>query len=112
MIVVVDEDRYEFDGSLSLSEAFILYDKASVGVGEFIKELGRANPYVVAALVYLVKRRNKEAVRWEDMLILTTSQIQLLPDADVKAPEEGEQDAKADPTSPRGRTRAKGTRAT
>lgn len=102
MIVVVDEKRYEFDGSLTLAEAFVLFDKAHVGIGEFLAELGRVNPHVIAALVFILKRRAKEAVRWEELLSLSTSQIQLLPDAD--ADDEGKAPVRAR-TSRRGPTR-------
>lgn len=82
MRVEFEGKTYPFIDTLSVAEAMVLYDKAHIGVGQILGELVKGNPYVTITVVYLLKRRDKEAVRWEDLLSADILQIKLLPDED------------------------------
>lgn len=106
----IEGKQYEYNSKLTVADAMFIYDKAQVGVADLNRALlVEANPYVIAAWVYLMKRRADEVVRWEDMLKLDVSTFKFVTD-ETDEPVDGEPQAvvepqKENPTSPSGRSR-------
>ena len=63
----IGDREYEFDGEYTLAETMLFFDKANIGIAELSRELMRGNPYVIVTLMYILKKRAGEAVRWQDM---------------------------------------------
>lgn len=58
---------YEFDGKMTVKDARFLWEKAQVGIGRLnVALLVEGQPDVIAAFMFLLKRRNGEAIKWED----------------------------------------------
>lgn len=79
---------YEWDGDFTLAEAMLFFDRAHVGMAEVQREMVRGNPYVTVTLMYILKRRAGEALRWEDLQDCSVADFQPVPDDDQ--PEDGE----------------------
>lgn len=111
----IKENEYEFDGNYTLSEAMLFFDKANVGMAEVQGELARGNPYVTATMMFVLKKRANEAVRWQDMQAFTILDFRVVLDEDdMPDGEEGEPSAGAspDPTEAPGTTPEPGTATT
>ncbi len=83
------EDRfYDFDGRFTIGEAMLFQDKANLGVNELNRALNTGNPYVLATMMYHLKKRAGEAVRWQDMLALPADSFDMVPEtADIPVEE-------------------------
>lgn len=113
----IEGKQYEYDSKLSVADAMFIYDKARVGVADLNRSLGvEANPYVIAAWLFLMKRRAGEVVRWEDMLKLDISTFRFVADepdeAEADESDEATEKPKENPTSPPGRSRKGATAST
>jgi hypothetical protein len=112
----IEDKEYDFEAKMTVAEAMIVQDKANLGLAEFDPALGKGNPYAIAALMYILKRRVGEVVRWEDMLKLNAMSFKMVPD-ELPDPVDGGAGAAVaekspDPTSTSGRTRKRGTTST
>lgn len=59
---------YEYDGKILVKDAMFLHEKTGVGIGRLNYELiVEGNPKVIAAWMFLLKRRAGEAPRWDDV---------------------------------------------
>lgn len=105
----IEDREYEFDGEYTVDEAMLFFDKASVGVAELQAALIRGNPYVVATMMYILKKRAGEAVRWQDMGAFPITALQFIPEETDLPTEEVKE---ADPTQNGGPTLEAATTAT
>ena len=65
MKITVDGTAYDFDSDqLSVREAFVIFDQTKMTITAWQQGLGEGNPYAMAALVFLLKRRAGEQVDW------------------------------------------------
>ena len=96
----------------------IVQDKASLGMNEFDQAMLKGNPYAIAALLFILKKRAGEAVRWQDMMKLDIRTFRAVFDEDAENSAESDDDTKGrdevrpDPTSPNGKTRKRATTST
>lgn len=68
------QDRvYEWDGEYTTEEAMLYFDKAGLGMAEVDEALQRWQPYAVVTLMFILKKRAGEAVRWQDLMHLKVS---------------------------------------
>lgn len=104
----IQDREYEWDGDHTLAEAMLFFDKAGVGVAEVQREMMRGNPYVTATLMFILKKRAGEAVRWQDMQAFSITDLQPVLEAGEEAAEEGDAKESAgdapDPTEVSGMT--------
>lgn len=98
----IEDREYEFDGDYTVEESMLFYDKCGVGMTELNAAFQRGNPYAAATLMYILKKRAGEAVRWQDMLKYKNSDFGLVED-DVPEREEPAGEA-PDPTQLTGTT--------
>lgn len=113
------QDReYEFDGEYTVEEGMLFYDKAQVGMAELSSALNRGNPYALVTLMFILKKRAGEAVRWQDLAHIPLTQFTIIPDeppapgdGDTADDKEGSGEA-ADPTKESGTTPEPGTATT
>lgn len=113
MRVQFQDKIYAFENKLSVTEAMLMHDKAHIGVNELISELIKGNPYVTATLAFILARRNKQAIRWEDLLSENALEIKILGDEVEESSDEPADEPKGDPpASTTGRTRKRGTTST
>ncbi|MGH3439668.1 MAG: hypothetical protein ACRDRN_24840 [Sciscionella sp.] len=98
-------DHYDFDlgGKLTVAEAMLIHDKAHIGMSEWLGELSKGNPYAVASLIYIVKRRAGEALRFDDLLSMDLMSFEVI--RDEQAEPEAAVASAPDPTSRSGKTR-------
>lgn len=112
----IGDREYEFDGEYTLDEAMLFYDKANVGMGELQRELARGNPYVTVTLMFILKKRAGEAVRWQDMQAHKITDFQYVPDetdsVDDATADGGNTGEAPDPTQGTGATPEPDTAAT
>lgn len=117
MKFVIEDEAYEFEAKMTIEEAMIIQEKAFLSVGEFGPALDKVDPRAVGVLFYLLKRRNKEAVKWDDILKLDIFSFRIIsdPEEDETTGPEDEaaavKKAPANPTKP-GRTRKGATSGT
>lgn len=110
----IQEREYDFDGEYTAEEAMIFFDKAQVGMNELAGAVQRGNPYVLVTLMFILKKRAGEAVRWEDLRHLPLSTFTSIPDEptavgdDAADDKEGAGEA-SDPTEDGGTTPESGT---
>src|SRR3954462_2586087 len=97
----IGDKDYDFDGRMTVAEAIFLQEKAFCTVMEFGAALQKVDARAVAVLMYTLKKRNKEIVKWDDILKMDVFGLEILPDpedaedtADADTPEE----TAADPT--------------
>lgn len=110
----IEDRQYEFNGEYTVEEAMLYFDKAQVGVAELQANLNRGNPYVVATMMFILKKRAGEAVRWQDMLAFPVMALQFVPEETPAGDESGD-DSKGeapDPTEGTGTTPEPGTATT
>jgi len=99
----IGEKEYDFDFRMTVAEAIFLQEKAFCTVLEFGSALQKADARAVAVLMYTLKKRNKEVVRWDDILKMDVFSLEILPDPD-RAPEDDaaddddEEESAPDPT--------------
>lgn len=62
--------EYEFDETLSVKEAILLFEKTGLGVNEFDVALRKGNPLAIAAWILMLMQRSRVVARWEDVLEL------------------------------------------
>jgi hypothetical protein len=101
------EEYPVFDFDWTLDEAFLLWEKAHLTVAQFGEALKSQNPYAVTALIYFVKRRANELIKWDDIVKnYKFSDFQVAPDDldEAEAEEGGEAE---DPTPPPTEKRSK-----
>jgi hypothetical protein len=107
---------YPFEDKLTTAEAMLLYDKSKVGVNLLWLELSQGNPYVVAALLFILAKRQKHVIPWDTLMGENILEVKILADeaAEGDAEDAPAADASQDPpvVSPSGRTRRKGTSGT
>ncbi len=106
------QDRvYEFDGLYTTEEAMLYWDKAKVGMPDLGEQFRIGNPYVAVTLMYILKRRAGEAVRWEDLVHVPVSEFTVLPADSAPDPAEGSEGTgeAPDPTKDAGTTPASDT---
>lgn len=97
----IKDREYEWDGDHTLAEAMLFFDKAGVGVAEVQREMVRGNPYVTATLMYILKKRAGEAVRWQDMQEFSITDLQpVLEGGEESAEASGEQEPVGDTPDP------------
>lgn len=96
MKYLIKGKEYEFDFDLSVEEAFILKEKAFLTIVEFGGALQRVDPHAVCALMFMMIRRNREPVKWDD-IVKNYKISDLVP---VVEDEPAEGDGEADPTTP------------
>jgi hypothetical protein len=112
----IEDREYEFEAKITVEEAMIIQDKAGLGLTEFDPALGRGNPYAIAALMLILKKRAGEAVRWQDLLKLDAMTFRMIPDEIPDLPDADDapatRAAAPDPTSPPGKTRKRATSST
>jgi hypothetical protein len=107
----IDDVEYAFDFEMTIAEAMRIQEKAHVAPRDLWAALDRQDPATVAAFVFMVRRRNGEAIKEEDVLKQNILSFHVLPpeepevDAESGAEEEG-----ADPTSKPGKTRKAATK--
>lgn len=98
----IDDRDYDFDFRMTVGEAMFLQEKAFCTVVEFGPALQKADARAIAVLMYMLKKRNKEAVRWDDILKMDIFSLEILPPSDADAEDadaEGEREEPAgDPT--------------
>jgi len=103
--------EYLYEGKLTVKDAMFIYEKSGVGVialGNAL--LAEGNPNVIAAWMYILKRKAGEVVQWKDIENLDITKFDyVLPDPegdkDGNDEEVEEPAAKAaDPTSVNGAT--------
>ncbi|OLE27972.1 MAG: hypothetical protein AUG44_08770 [Actinobacteria bacterium 13_1_20CM_3_71_11] len=64
----LDGETYEYDGKLTVKDARFLWEKAGIGIGRLnVALIVEGQPDVIAAFMYLLKRRNGEAIKWGDV---------------------------------------------
>lgn len=64
----VGDRAYEIDvDDLTTAECRIIHKKTGLGLWAFGRGLAEAVPDALIALVFIAKKRNMEAVRWEDL---------------------------------------------
>ena len=85
----IKDREYEWDGNMTLEEAMLLFDKAGIGIAEIAREQMRGNPYVQATMIYFMKKRAGEAVRWQDMASFSLTDVEVVPEDDDEATEDG-----------------------
>lgn len=109
------QDRiYDFDGEYTTEEAMLFYDKANIGMAELDAALGRWNPYAIVTLMYILKKRAGEAVRWQDLMHLPVSAFKPVAEEPTPGSEgsaDGSEEAPEvpDPTGDAGTTPGSGT---
>lgn len=106
----IEGTEYTFDDRLTVEESMLIHEKSKVGMAGLFPELRQGNPFIIAALVFIAKKRAGEAVRWQDIMSLDLFTFRMLPDDE---PTPDEKDAKEpDPTSSgSGKNRKRGTTA-
>lgn len=115
---IVEDREYHYDGKLSVRDARFIHEKSGVGLNGFNRALLiDGNPDVIAAMIYLLKRRAGEAVQDKDIQDLDLATFNILSDEDEPASTEDEEPAEeaenpTQPNSTRGKTRKRGTSAT
>lgn len=105
MKYLIKDKEYEFDFDLTVAEAFILKEKAFLTITEFGSALQRVDPHAVCALMYLMIRRNREPVKWDD--VVNNYKISDLVPVVEDVPAEVEE---TDPTTPAEATTKRGSR--
>lgn len=103
----IGDRQYEFDGEYTLGETMLLFDKAHIGIAELPRELERGNPYVLVTLMYILKKRAGEAVRWQDMQDYSVTDFRVVVDDDESGDGDAGDDTEgndADPTEVSGTT--------
>ena len=98
----IGDREYEFDGEYTLAETMLFFDKASIGIAELSRELMRGNPYVIVTLMYILKKRAGEAVRWQDMQDYSISDFRQVLDDTVDTEGDGDGGAGDDDTAGNG----------
>lgn len=76
----IGDKTYEFDGEYTLAETMLFFDKANIGIAELAHELMRGNPYVIVTLMFILKKRAGEPVRWQDMQEFSISDFRQIAD--------------------------------
>jgi hypothetical protein len=98
----IGEKEYDFDFRMTVAEAIFLQEKAFCTVLEFGPALQKADARAVAVLMYTLKKRNKEAVRWDDILKMDVFSLEILPDPvwteGADADEDDGEESASDPT--------------
>ncbi|MEU0797179.1 hypothetical protein ABZ342_44555 [Amycolatopsis sp. NPDC005961] len=95
MKYLIKGEEYEFDFDWTLEEAFILKEKAFVTIAEFGQALQRLDPHAIAALAYVVLKRNRVAVKWDE--VVRTYKVSDIVPVQEDVPEGGDE---ADPQKP------------
>lgn len=62
------EEYPVFDFDWTLEEAFLLKEKAHITISQFGEFLKANDPGAVTALIYFVKRRANELIKWDDIV--------------------------------------------
>lgn len=86
----IEDREYDFDGEYTAAEAMLYFDKAGIGLNELNAALERGNPYVLVTLMYILKTRAGEKVRWQDLMHLPVSAFSSIPDDNDGAADDGE----------------------
>lgn len=89
---------YEFDQEYDVEEAMLIYDKVGVGVSEIGDALRRGNPYMLCAMMLIIKRRAGEAVRWEDLRKVPLAKFRVVPEDTTDEASEATSGEAPDPT--------------
>ncbi|SEF34407.1 hypothetical protein SAMN05421837_107375 [Amycolatopsis pretoriensis] len=76
----IGDNEYDFDFRMTVAEAIFLQEKAFCTVLEFGPALQKADARALAVLMYMLKKRNKEVVKWDDILKMDVFSLQMLPD--------------------------------
>lgn len=63
----IEDREYEWSPKITISEAFLLKEKAYLTIPQLGPAIAQVDPYAIAFLVYIAKRRNGEVVKWEDV---------------------------------------------
>src|SRR5690349_15850796 len=104
---LIEGREYEYEPKLTVEDAMFIYEKSNVGMAALNHALlVEANPNVIAAWIYLMKRRAGEPVRWQDVLKIDLSTYSVIADDPEEDAETDEEDRteEANPTSPTGTT--------
>lgn len=112
---VIEGREYEYEKKLTVEDAMFIYEKSNVGMSALNHALlVEANPNVIAAWIYLMKRRAGEAVRWQDVLKIDLSTYSVIADDPDATDEDAAPDGEApeNPTSRPGKNPRKGTSST
>lgn len=110
----IDDVEYNFDFQMTIAEAMRIQEKAHVAPRDLWSALDRQDPAAVAAFVFMVRRRNGEAIKEEDVFKQNILSFHVLPpDEEDGETEDGtEEGSTADPTSKPGKTRKPATKST
>lgn len=76
----IEGNEYAFEDKLTVEEAMFIFEKSHVGLANIFPELKTGNPFVIAAMVHIARKRSGEASRWEDMNGLDLFTFKVLPD--------------------------------
>lgn len=78
----IGDNEYDFDFRMTVEEAIFLQDKAFCTVLEFGPALRKADARAIAVLIYTLKRRNREVIKWDDVLKMDVFSLELVPVAE------------------------------
>lgn len=114
--------EYEFRAEMSVRDAMFLQEKSGATIATLAQYIDRREPAAIVATVFLHKRANGEAVRYEDLLDTNIMSFQwfnpgveLCPNCgghglvETSPPADAPEQSEVDPTTPAGRPRRKGT---
>lgn len=91
--------NYDFDESrLTVAEARVIKKHAGFGLAEFGDGLRRGDPDAIVAMLFLVKRRVGEAVRWVDFDDFNLADIEALDEPSPESEPEAGPGPGPDPT--------------
>lgn len=96
MKYLIKGEEYDFDFDWTLEELFELKEKAYLTMSELSPALARMDPHALCAVAYFAMKRNRVAVKWDDVKKFKISEIVPVFDEEVADSEAVE----ADPTQP------------
>lgn len=93
----IGEKEYDFDFRMTVAEAIFLQEKAFCTVMEFGPALQKADARAIAVLMYMLKKRSKEIVKWDDILKMDVFSLEILPPEDQTVEDDDVEDGEPDP---------------
>jgi len=111
---VIDDVEYSFVWRMTVKEALFIQEKAHVTPQDLWVSLDRLDPLAMAAFMWTVRKRNGEAITWEDVLKHDILSFRFLPPDEPETPdgENEPEEGGAGPTSKSGKTRKTATKST
>lgn len=75
MYWTVGENKYEFDGKMTVAECIQFKEKSGLGYREIDPAIAKGDIHALMCMTYVMKRRAGEAVKWEDMMKLNPGDL-------------------------------------